>query len=180
MRINKGTYLFIALMLAFTTGMAQMSMSYSMSPIASVGGNGKTLTSNGGNPIVVDGKGKCLSVTSGLRSLEVVANNSGSFGAACAETPPVATVLVEVTNINLYPNPTHSTSILKIDGQFDANLSCQIRIFSIDGKPMFSQMVPMKEVKAGYMLNVANYAAGTYVVSVGFMGQHYAPKLIKL
>lgn len=180
MRINKGTYLFIALMLAFTTGMAQMSMPFSMSPIASVGGNGKTITSNGGNPIMMDGKGKCLSVTSGLRSLEVAANNSGAFGASCLETPPVASVLVEVTNINLYPNPTHSTSILKVDGQFDANLSCQIRIFSIDGKPMFSQMVPLKEVKAGYTLNVAAYAAGTYVVSLDFTDQHYTRKLIKL
>ena len=180
MRINKGTYLFIALMLAFTTGMAQISMSYNMSPIASVNSNGKGLTSTGGNPIVVDGKGKCLSVASGLRSLEVVANNSGNFGASCAEVPPVATVLVEITNINLYPNPTHSTSMLKLEGQFDANLSCQIRVFSMDGKPMFSQMVPLKDVKAGYMLNVAAYAAGTYVVSIDFMDQHYVRKLIKL
>jgi hypothetical protein len=177
MRIKKGTYLFIALLLAFTTGMAQMSMPFSMAPIASSGG---VLTSSGGNPIVMDGKGKCLSVTSGLRTLEVTANNSGIFGASCAETPPVATVLVELTNINLYPNPTHSTSILKVEGQFDANLSCQIKVFSIEGRMMFSQMVPMKEVKVGYTINAGAYAAGNYVVSIDFMDQHYTRKLIKL
>jgi len=177
MRTKKGTYLFIALMLAFTTGMAQMSMPFSMAPIAS---SGNTLTSSGGNPIVMDGKGKCLVVTSGLRTLEVIANNSGSFGAACVETPPVATVSVELTNINLYPNPTHSTSILKIDGRFDANLSCQISVYTIDGKRMSSQIVPIKEVQAGFTINANTYAVGTYVVSLDFMDQKYTRKLIKL
>lgn len=179
MRINKGTYLFIALLLAFTSGRAQMTMCYSMSPIAS-SGSGKVMTSNGGSPIVLDGKGKCLSIASGLRFLEVASNNKGNFGASCMETPPVAAVLVELTNIYLYPNPTHSTSILKVDGEFDANLSCQISVTGMDGRMMFRQMVSMKDVKAGYMLNVAAYAAGTYVVSVDFMNQHYTRKLIKL
>ncbi len=176
MRIKKGTYLFIALLLAFTAGKAQITMPFSMAPIATSG----KLTSSGGNPIQMDGKGKCLSVSSGLRSLEVTANNSGVFGAACAETPPVATVLVELTSLNLYPNPTHSTSILKVEGRFDANLSCQIKVFSIEGRMMFSQIVAMKDVQAGYTINAGTYAVGNYVVSLDFMDQHYTRKLIKL
>ena len=176
MRINKGTYLFIALLLAFTAGKAQLTMPFSMAPIAS----SRKLISSGGNPIQLDGKSKCLNVSSGLRALEVTANSSGAFGSACLETPPVATVIVELTSVNLYPNPTHSTSILKVAGMFDANLSCQIQIFSIDGKPMFSKMVLMKEVQAGYTLNVAAYAAGNYVVSLQVMDQKQVVKLIKL
>jgi len=175
MHIKKGTYLFIMLMLACVTGMAQAT--YSISPFAMSAG---AVTATGGSPFVGDGKGKCLNVSSGLSTLSQATNAKGVFGAACVETAPVATVLVSLTSLKVYPNPTHTTSILKCEGQFDANLSCQVRILSMEGKPMMSQMVPMKELQAGYTLNVASYAAGTYVVSVDFMSQHYNLKLIKL
>lgn len=175
MHIKKGTYLFIMLMLACVTGMAQAT--YSISPFAMSAGS---VTATGGSPFVGDGKGKCLNVSSGLSPLLQATNAKGVFGAACVENPPVATVLVSLTSLKVYPNPTHTTSILKCEGQFDANLSCQVRILSMEGKPMMSQMVPMKELQAGYTLNVASYAAGTYVVSVDFMSQHYNLKLIKL
>lgn len=175
MHIKKGTYLFIMLMLACVTGMAQAT--YSITPFAMSAGS---VTATGGSPFVGDGKGKCLNVASGLSTLSQATNAKGVFGAACVENPPVATVLVSLTSLKVYPNPTHTTSILKCEGQFDANLSCQVRILSMEGKPMMSQMVPMKELQAGYTLNVASYAAGTYVVSVDFMSQHYNLKLIKL
>lgn len=175
MHIKKGTYLFIMLMLACVTGMAQAT--YSISPFAMSAG---AVTATGGSPFVGDSKGKCLNVSSGLSTLSQATNAKGVFGAACVETAPVATVLVSLTSLKVYPNPTHTSSILKCEGQFDANLSCQVRILSMEGKPMMSQMVPMKELQAGYTLNVASYAAGTYVVSVDFMSQHYNLKLIKL
>ncbi|TAJ54641.1 MAG: T9SS type A sorting domain-containing protein [Chitinophagaceae bacterium] len=175
MHIKKGTYFFIMLMLACFTGMAQAT--YSISPFAMSAG---AVTATGGSPFVGDGKGKCLNVASGLSTLSQATNAKGVFAAACVETAPVATVLVSLTSLKVYPNPTHTTSILKCEGQFDANLSCQVRILSMEGKPMMSQMVPMKELQAGYTLNVASYAAGTYVVSVDFMSQHYNLKLIKL
>lgn len=178
MRINKGTYLFIIMLLACTTGMAQMSMPFSMSPIAS---SSARMTSNGGNPIVMNGNGKCLNVSNGLGSMSSIASSSkGVFGAACVETPPVATVLMELTSINVYPNPTHSTSILKCEGKFDVNLSCMVRVIGMDGRVVLNQMVPMKDVQAGYTINANAYANGTYVVSVDFMNQHYTMKLIKL
>jgi hypothetical protein len=175
MRINKGTYLIIILLLACTTGMAQMNAPFSMSPIATTG----TMVSNGGTPIVLDGNGKCLSVSSGLSTLNISNNGKGVFGASCVETAPVAPVIT-LTSLNVYPNPTHSTSILKCEGQFDANLFCQVRIISIDGRTMMNQMVAMKDLQAGYTLNVSSYAAATYIVNVSFMNQNYNKKLIKL
>jgi hypothetical protein len=177
MRINKGTYLFIIMLLACTTGMAQLSVPFTMSPLATSSG---VYTSNGGSPIVMEGNAKCLNVSSGLGVLNVNNSGKGVFGASCIETPPVATVLVSLTTLNLYPNPTHSTSILKCEGQFDANLSGQVRIMSIDGKMMMSKMVPMKDIQAGYMIDASSYAAGNYVVTLDFMNQHYSKKLIKL
>ena len=115
-----------------------------------------------------------------MSTLNVNNYGKGVFGASCVENPPVATVSVSLTSIQLYPNPTHNTSILKCDGQFDANLSCQVRVMSIDGRMMMSQMVPMKDVQAGYTINANNYAAGTYIVTIDFMSQQYSKKLIKL
>jgi hypothetical protein len=163
--------------MACTSGMAQSGMTYSMTPISFISKNG---TAIGGESVVVDGKGKCLSVSTGLRALQVVANNKGAFAASCVEVPPVATVLMELTSIKVFPNPTHNTSILKCEGQFDVNLSCQVRVIGMDGRMMMAQMVSMKDVKAGYVINAAAYPAGTYVVSVDFMNQHYTLKLIKL
>jgi hypothetical protein len=176
MRINKGTYLLIIILLACTSGMAQITAPFSMSPIASSNG---IISSNGGSPIVMTGTSKCLTVSSGLNALNMSNSSRGNFGASCAEIPPAA-VLVSITSLKVFPNPTHSTSILKCEGQFDANLSCQVRIVGMDGKMLMNQMVPMKELVTGYTINASNYPVGTYVVSVDFMSQQYALKLIKL
>lgn len=177
MAINKGKYLLIILMLAFTTGIAQMSVPFSMSPIAT---STAALTSNGGSPIVMTGSGKCLVVSSGLGTMMTSTNGKGVFGAGCIEKAPEATILVSLTSINVYPNPTHGMSILKCEGKFDANLSGRVTIMGFDGRTMLSQVIPMKEIQAGYQINAAAFAAGTYVISLDVMNQHYTVKLIKL
>jgi hypothetical protein len=176
MRINKGVYFLIIIMLACTTGMAQMSAPFSMSPIASSNG---ISSSNGGSPIVMTGSGKCLNVSSGLNALNMSNSARGTFGASCEEKAPVA-VLVSIASLRVFPNPTHSTSVLKCEGVFDTNLSCRVQIVGMDGKVVMNQMVPMKELVAGHTIDASAYPAGTYVVSVDFMSQQYALKLIKL
>lgn len=177
MRINKGTYLVVALLLACIAGKAQSSaVPFTISPV--VISTGST-TMIGGTAALVDGGNKCVQMASGLRTLTVANNGTGTFGASCPEIAPVGTVL-SVTSVSVFPNPTHSLTTLKCDGNFDANLSGQVRIISMDGRVMMSKMVPMQELKAGYVLNVASYAAGTYVVSVDFMNKHYTTKLIKI
>ena len=177
MRINKGTYLIIILLLACTTGMAQSAGTFISTPIAMTSGSVSLVST----PFAMTGDNKCLSVaTGGIRILETKMNATGKFGASCAEVAPVATTLVSLTTLNVYPNPAHSTTTLKCEGQFDINLSARVMIMSMDGKPMMSQMVPLKDLKAGYTLNVASYAAGTYVVTVDFKNEHYPIKLIKL
>ena len=166
------------MLLACTTGMAQSVTPFVMTPIAITSGSVSLI---GGSPIIVEGNNKCLSVaTGGIRILEIKMNAGGKFGASCEEVAPVATPLITLTSLNLYPNPTHSTSILKCEGRFDINLSCVIRVMSMDGRMMMSQMVAMKDLQAGYTINAGSYAAGTYVVTVDFKNQHYDKKLIKL
>lgn len=176
MRINKGIYLVLALVLVCSASMAQSTMSFTISPIAISAGS---TTMMGGNAVQIEGGTKCLSVANGLRAITMDANGKGTFGASCAETAPVGAVL-SVASVTVYPNPTHSLTTLKCDGTFDANLSGQVRIISMDGRVMMSQMVLMSELKAGWVINAASYAAGTYVVSVDFMNKHYTTKLIKI
>jgi hypothetical protein len=178
MLTKKGTYLLLMLLVALVTAKAQ-NVAYSMSPLAATG-NGYAM--NGGSYVVGDGSGKCLVVASnglGVLASSVNSTNKGTFGASCEEKAPVAD-LFSLTSIDLYPNPAHVTTTLKCTGTFDANLSCQLRVTSIDGKTMMAQMVPMKELVAGYTINVNNYAAGTYVITVEVMGAQYAKKLIKI
>lgn len=175
MRINKGTYLMIIMLLACSTGMAQVFAVLNSSPIAS--SKGSTITSSS---FVISGKGNCLTSSTGMSVLKIANNGKGVYGAACKETPPVATVVEFSVSLNVYPNPTHGLTTIKCDGQFDANLSCQIRVMSIEGKMMMTQVVSMKDVKAGYTFNAASYAAGTYVVMVDFMNKRYNTKFIKM
>ncbi len=178
MRINKGTYLVLALLLACSTGMAQMTAnSFRISPVVMMSTSSTTM---GGTVAVFNGGNKCLNVTTGLSTLTTVATNgTGKFGASCAEVVPVADVLT-ITSLTVYPNPTHSLTTLKCDGVFDANLFGQVRIISMDGRVVMSQMVSMESLKTGYVINAASFAAGTYVVSVDFMNKHYTTKLIKI
>ncbi|MBV9989229.1 MAG: T9SS type A sorting domain-containing protein [Chitinophagaceae bacterium] len=171
MRIKR-TYLMIIMLLACSTGMAQV---FTFSPIAS--STGATMTSS---PMINSGKGTCITSSTGIAALRIATNGKGEFGAGCKEVAPVATVVDFSVSLNVYPNPTSGMTTIKCDGQFDANLSCQIRILGMDGRTMMSQMVAMKDVKAGYTVNVAAYAAGTYAVVIDFMSQRYSKKLIKI
>jgi hypothetical protein len=162
----------IIMLLACSTGMAQM---FSFTPIAS--STGATMTSS---PMISSGKGACVTSSTGIAALRIATNGKGEFGAGCKEVPPVATVADFSLSLNVFPNPTSNMATIRCEGQFDANLSCQVRIMSIDGRMMMSQMVSMKDVKAGYTVNVASYAAGTYVIVVDFMSQRYNMKLIKI
>jgi hypothetical protein len=175
MRI-KGIYLVIVLLATCTAGMSQRFSPLSFSPIASSSAAG-TVTSG---PFVLAGKGKCFTASSGLAVLGIANNVDGEFGKGCEEKPPVADVVNFELSLRLYPNPATGPVTLKCEGNFDENLSCQIRVISMDGRTMMSQMVPMKEVKAGYMFNTATYAAGTYGVVIDFMNHRYNVKLIKV
>lgn len=177
MGIKKGKYLFICLLFAFAIGKGQIVGAYNMSPIVGSNANG---SSNGGNSLVMSGKGKCLVVTSGLGVLAGNSSGKGVFGASCVETAPISSVLVSLRSLNVYPNPTHGNSILKCVGNFDANLFCQIRVLSMEGRVMMSKMVSMKEVEAGYTIQAGMYPAGGYVVNVDFMNLQFNLKLIKL
>jgi hypothetical protein len=174
---TKGTYLLIIMLLACSAGMAQMTMSFRITPIVS---SNSGMTSSGSTPIIMEGSSKCVIMASGLSSMAIANNGKGEFGAACKEVAPVANIRAVSISLNVYPNPTSGMTTLKCEGEFDANLSCQVRVMSIEGKMMMSQMVPMNDVKAGYMINASAYAAGTYVIIMDFMNQQYNKKFIKL
>lgn len=176
MLIKKSTYLLLGLLLICSAGMAQLTVPFSMVPIASSAG-GTVITA--GIPIVISGSGKCLNVNSGISTLNINNNSKGAFGASCAETAPAASV-VSLSTLNLFPNPTHAMAMLKCEGQFDANLFCRVGVVGMDGKQMMQKMVPMKELVAGYQINASGYPAGNYVVTIAFMNQQYSLKLIKL
>jgi hypothetical protein len=176
MRINKVTYLLIIMLFACSAGMAQ-GMVLNFTPIVS---STSAFTAVGGTPIIMNGSGKCVTASSGLSVLNVAHNGNGEFQASCKEVAPVATQLTVSISLNIYPNPTSGPATLKCEGQFDANLSGQVRVTSMAGKVMMSQMVPMKDIKAGFVINAGSYAAGTYVVTLDFMSQRYPIKLIKL
>lgn len=175
MRI-KGLYLVIVLFLTCTAGMAQRFSPLSFSPIAN-SSNGVTISSS---PFVITGKAKCFTATSGLAVLGVANNGKGEFGASCEEKAPVADVVNFELSLKLYPNPATGPVTLKCDGNFDENLFCQVRVLSMDGRLMMTQMVAMRDVKAGFMFNTAAYAAGTYAVVIDFMSHRYNVKLIKV
>jgi len=172
----KGTYLLIIVLFAFVVkGRSQVFSPLSFSPIA-VSGAGATITSSS---FVVAGKGKCFTATSGLAVLSIANNAKGEFGVGCVEKPPVADIVEFSMSLKVFPNPVSGPATLKCEGNFDENLFCQVRIVSIDGKMMMSQMVAMKEVKAGFVFNAAAYTAGAYAVVVDFMDHRYSVKFIK-
>lgn len=176
MRIDRKLYM-VVLGLLLVCGAASAQMNFVMAPISL---SNSQATGIGGTPVIVNGQGKCLVVTSGIGALAISNNGKGVFGASCVETAPVAPVTLTLTDLKLYPNPTHNISILKCEGQFDVNLSSMVRVVSMEGRVMMSQMLSMKDLQAGYTLDASKYVAGTYVVTVDFMNQHYSRKLIKL
>ena len=175
MLFKKETYLIIFLLFATFVGKSQMSLSFS--PIAfSTSG----VTATGGTPLIINGAGKCLTVGSGLSSLTIAYNNNGTFGESCKEVAPIAAINNISVSLKLYPNPTNGPVTIKCEGQFDANLYCQLRVFTLEGRMMMNKMVLMQEIKAGYLINANNYAAGTYVITIDFMNERYNTKMIKL
>lgn len=170
---SRKTYLFVVLLFACTAGVAQ-NMRFVSTPVVSAG---KFLSVS--SPVSIDTTTKCLLVSSGASVLNTTNHAKGAFGTSCTEVPPVA-ALASLTTLNLFPNPAHDFTTLKCDGQFDNNLSCQVRVMTVDGRMLSSQMVLMKDIVAGYRIAVSSYAVGTYVISLDFMNQHYARKLIKL
>lgn len=142
------------------------------------------LSGNGGivtTPVVfVSGSAKCLVVGGSASALNIANNGTGLFGSGCTEKPPVADTTAFSLSLNVYPNPTRGSTKLKATGDFDEKLSCLVKVIAMDGKVLFGQMVPMKEVKKGYMINGNAWAAASYTVVVELMNKRYSLRLIKL
>ncbi|WP_078831785.1 T9SS type A sorting domain-containing protein [Sediminibacterium ginsengisoli] len=170
----KSVYMMVVLLLLTIAGKSQLLTSFSF---GSMGMSDNTVTASGGAAIVFDGKGKCVSVLSGVNTLMTSEIKSGVFGESCREIPPVAAVDLSLT---VYPNPTKGMSILQCKGTIDESLSCLVRVISADGKTVLNQMVSVTALKAGFMINLNAHAAGTYTVMAELMNKRYSLRLIKL
>jgi hypothetical protein len=171
MPIKKISYLLLGILL-FTSiaGKAQMGMSF-------MSGSGNIVTTPS---ITVNGNAKCLTVGGAASVLNIAHNGTGLFGAGCKEGVPAADTASFSLSLNVYPNPTRGATMLKATGDFDASLSCMVKVVAMDGKVMFGQMVPMANVKAGFMINGHAWAAGNYTVVIELMNKRYSLRLIKL
>ncbi len=172
MRLNKGTYLLFFMLLASSSGMAQLMTSFSFSAIG--GMNGSVAVSV---PILMDGKGNCLTVSNGVSTLNIAENGNGVFGNSCKEIAPVAPFSLSLT---VYPNPTRGMSLLKCQGSFDASLSCLVKVVAMDGKIIMNQVAAMNSIKSGLMINMSEQVAGNYTVILEVMNRRYNLRLIKL
>lgn len=146
---------------------------------------GMSFMSGGGNviatpSITVNGVAKCLTVGGTATMLNIAFNGTGVFGSGCKEGAPVADTAAFSLSLNVYPNPTRGAAMLKATGDFDASLSCLVKVVAMDGKVMMGQMVPMSVVKGGFMINGNSWAAGNYTVVVELMNKRYSLRLIKL
>jgi hypothetical protein len=173
MPIKKLTYFMLLLIFTCTVGKAQVS---SMGT-SFLSGNGGIITTP---TMPVSGSAKCLSVGGYASALNIANNGTGLFGSGCTEKPPVADTTTFSLSLNVYPNPTRGSTILKATGDFDEKLSCLVKVIAMDGKILLGQMVPMKDVKKGYMINGNAWAAGNYTVMVELMNKRYSLRLIKL
>lgn len=160
----------MVLVLACTTGKAQMSISF--------------LSTNSGiitTPFVnIGGSAKCLSVGGSAAALGIANNGTGLFQTACQEKPPVADTTTFSLSLNVYPNPTRGSAMLRASGEFDQNLFCIVRVVAMDGKVLLGERVAMSKVKTGYQINGNSWAAGAYVVTVELMNKRYSLRLSKL
>ena len=170
--IKKSVFLFIFLS-AFCISKAQIVSSYNFSPIM---GSGWSIL-NGGSSVELNGYLKCLQVATGLDIFSTPAKPNGVFGAFCNEIAPVAII---TSDLLVYPNPTRGVSILKCLGQFDSGLSGQLRITNTEGRILFSQVIAMSSLQAGFTINVSNYPNGIYMITIDIMTGHTSTKLIKL
>ena len=160
----------MVLVLACTTGKAQMSISF--------------LSTNSGiisTPFVnIGGSAKCLSIGGSAAALGIANNGTGLFQAGCQEKPPVADTIAFSLSLSVYPNPTRGSALLKASGDFDANLFCQVKVIAMDGKVLLGQNVAMSKIKAGYSIDASYLAQGTYTVVVELMNKRYTLRLIKI
>lgn len=176
MHFKKRTYILLALLLTCSAGMAQLTTTFSFSSIGSAGANMGVST-----PILVDAQSKCLSVSNGVGLLSVANNAGGLFNTACKEVPPTVPPPAAISfSLTVYPNPTRGMSLLKCKGDFDASLSCTVRVIGLDGRMVLNQVVPMVTLQTGWMIDLSNYASGTYTVNVELMRQQHSLKLVKL
>lgn len=160
----------MVLVLACTSGKAQMNICF--------------LSSNSGiisTPFVnITGSGKCLSIGGSAAALGIANNGTGIFQAACQEKPPVADTIRFSLSLNVYPNPTSGSAMMKATGEFDQSLSCIVKVITMDGKVMSGERVPMSKIKAGYIINGNAWAAGKYVITVELVNKRYSLQLSKL
>ncbi len=178
MHFRRKIQLLVALLFTCSAGMAQLSTSFSFSSIAA-GNSGSSMGIS--TPLVVNGQTKCLIVSNGLGVLDIANNGNGHFDGSCKEVPPVTPNLPEFAlSLSVYPNPSRGISTLKCKGNFDAGLSCMVRVIAFDGKVVLSQAVPMTVVAAGWTVDLSNYTSGTYMVNVELMHRQYNLKLIRL
>ncbi|TDO23372.1 putative secreted protein (Por secretion system target) [Sediminibacterium goheungense] len=128
----------------------------------------------------IGGSAKCLSIGGSAAALGIANNGTGLFQAACQEKPPVADTTAFSLSLNVYPNPTRGSAMLRASGEFDANLFCIVRVVAMDGKVILGERVAMSKIKAGYQINGNAWAAGKYAVTVELMNKRYSLLLSKL
>lgn len=132
-------------------------------------------TSIGGMPIIINSWSRCLVIGSGLSVLRTPSTKENGVFNDCKEIVPVAQIL----QISVYPNPTSSTTLLKVNGSFDSSLSCSVTISTYDGRILNNQIVPLIKVQSGYSISLEGYPTSIYIISLGFKGQYYLVKIIK-
>jgi hypothetical protein len=170
MPIKKLTYIILFMVFACTAGKAQMSISF----LSTNSGIISTPSAN------IGGSSKCLVIGGSAATLNIANNGTGAFDPTCQEKPPVADTMRFSLSLNVYPNPTRGSTMLKATGEFDQNLSCIVKVVAMDGKVLLGQSVPMSKIKAGFMINGNNWAAGDYTVVVELMNKRYTLRLIKI
>ena len=158
------------MVLACTAGKAQMTISF-------LGTNSGIISTPSVN---ISGSGKCLAIGGSAAALNIANNGTGIFQAACQEKPPVADTMRFSLSLNVYPNPTRGSTMLKASGEFDQNLFCQVKVIAMDGKVLLGQNVAMSKIKAGYMIDASSWAQATYTVVVEVMNKRYTLRLIKI
>lgn len=170
MPIKKLTYIIVFLVLACVSGKAQMSISF----LSTNSGIISTPSAN------IGGSSKCLVIGGSASTLNIANNGTGAFDPTCQEKPPVADTMRFSLSLNVYPNPTRGSTMLKASGEFDQNLFCQVKVITLEGKVLLGQNVAMSKIKAGYMIDASHWAQGTYTVVVELMNKRYALRLIKI
>ncbi len=170
MLIKKLTYIIFFLVLACTSGGAQMSISF-------IGTNSGIISTPSVN---TSGSSKCMVIGGSVMALNIANNGTGVFDISCQEKPPVADTARFALLLNVYPNPTNGSAMLKVTGDFDQNLFCQVKVVSMNGKMMLGQSVPMSKIKTGYQINGSGWAAGMYIVMVEFMNKRFSLQLTRL